>query len=134
MIVLDASVTVELVLATPTGDKVESLIEKAGESLNAPHLLSVEVTHVLRRFVRSKTITAKSAQSALGELSGLPINRWRHEPLIARMWDLRNNLTAYDATYVALAEALEAKLITTDARLHRFATALIDVEIVDTLN
>jgi len=133
VIVLDASVMVELILATPTGERVESLLEKAGEPLNAPHLLSVEVTHVLRRLVRSKVVTDASAQAALGHLSWLPVRRWGHEPLLDRMWDLRDNLSAYDASYVALAEALEARLVTTDARLHRFATTWVDVEMVDTL-
>ncbi|MBA2768778.1 MAG: type II toxin-antitoxin system VapC family toxin [Sporichthyaceae bacterium] len=134
MIVVDASVIVELVLATPTGARLESRLASLGQPLNAPHLLSVEVVHVLRRFLRAGSVTADSAEAAVEELEQLPITRWAHEPLLARMWDLRANMTAYDATYVVLAEALGGTLITTDERLRRAAADFAEVDFLPTVS
>ncbi len=88
-----------------------------GGPLLAPSLIDAEVLHVLRRYAFAGFISSASADRAIGELKGLDMTRYPHRDLIERVWALRHNLTAYDATYVALAEALDAPLITCDARL-----------------
>lgn len=117
MIVLDASAVIELLMRTATGASVERRIADADESLHAPHLMSVEVSQVLRRLVLDRTLSPRRAHQALEDLADLPVDRYAHEPLLERMWALRSNLTAYDATYVALSEALDAPLLTADRRL-----------------
>ncbi|MGH3455540.1 MAG: type II toxin-antitoxin system VapC family toxin [Actinomycetes bacterium] len=130
MIVLDASAAVEMVLGTPSGAAVTQ--EVRSQRLNAPHLLAVEVTQALRGMVMRGTIAEQEAVASLADLRSLLIRRWRHEPLLERAWELRANLTAYDAVYVALAEALEAVLVTTDARLARAGGHDATVEVVTT--
>ena len=90
---------------------------KRGETLHAPHLLDLEVLQVLRRYAAAGEISAERAREALDDLAAFRLRRWAHEPLTLRIWDLRQNLTAYDAAYVALAEALGAPLLTRDRRL-----------------
>jgi len=119
MIVLDASAVVELLLGTLLGRSVAARIADPGLSLHAPHLVDVEVARTLRRFVRSADLDAPSAAAALEDLCALDVERHSHEPLLDRVWALRDNLTAYDAVYVALAEALGATLLTCDGRLAR---------------
>ena len=114
MIILDASAAIEWLLRTPPGIRIDKRIFSPSESLHAPHLLDVEVAQVLRRYVRDKTITAQRGQEALDDLGDLPLNRYPHDFLLSRVWDLRANLTAYDAVYVALAELLDAPLLTRD--------------------
>jgi predicted nucleic acid-binding protein len=117
MIVLDASAVLELLLATPAGGRVAERVADPGESLHSPHLLAVEVAQVLRRYVRTGAVDGTRAEGALVDLDELDVARYDHEPLLPRMWELRANLTAYDATYVALAEVLTAPLLTLDERL-----------------
>lgn len=117
MLVLDASATLEWLLGRPAGDGVAARLTRPGESVHVPHLWSVEVAQVLRRFTSSGTITANRGRQALAVVSELPAVRYPHEPLLGRAWQLRDNVTAYDAVYVALAEALNAPLLTTDGRL-----------------
>jgi predicted nucleic acid-binding protein len=130
VIVLDASAVIELLLHTEPGDAVAARIAPAAESLHGPHLLSVEVSQVLRRFVAAGTIGDDSGAIALADLAQIDIERYDHEPLLPRMWELRANLTMYDAAYVALAEVLDAPLLTFDRRLadspgHRAAIELL---------
>ena len=117
MIVTDASVIVELLLRTPDARRIEGRVLDAGEPLAAPALLDVEVAQVLRRYVLRREIPAIHGQTAIGLLGRFPIRRHHHGPLLSRIWELRENLTAYDATYVALAEGLGATLLTRDAAL-----------------
>lgn len=117
MIVLDASAAIEWLLQTPTGITIDKRIFSPPVALHAPHLLDVEVAQVLRRYVRDKTIAAQRGQEALEDLSDLVLNRYPHDFLIPRVWELRATLTAYDAVYVALAEALEAPLLTCDGKI-----------------
>lgn len=117
MIVLDASATIEWLLQSPTGVKIDQRIFSPLESLHAPHLLDVEVTQVLRRYVRDKAITARRGQEALEDLADMPLSRYPHDLLIPRIWELRATLTAYDAAYVALAELLDARLLTCDGKI-----------------
>jgi predicted nucleic acid-binding protein len=119
LIVLDASAAVEVLLQTAAGaPRTERLLDPA-ESLHAPHLLDIEVAQVLRRFVRRGELSSDRARQALDDLASLPLERYSHEILLPRVWRLRENLTAYDAVYVALAEILGATLWTCDGRLAR---------------
>jgi predicted nucleic acid-binding protein len=85
--------------------------------MHAPHLLDLEVAQALRRLVHLKEVTRSRAQQALDDHAGLVIERYSHRELLARIWQLRQSVTAYDAAYVALAEALNAPLLTCDAKL-----------------
>jgi predicted nucleic acid-binding protein len=117
MIVLDASAAVELVLGSARGATVRAWIQRPDESLHAPHLLDVEVASVLRRYQLSGELSADDGREALADLAGLDIARYAHDPLLPRVWELRTSVTAYDAVYLALAEVLEAPLLTLDRRL-----------------
>ena len=117
MIVLDASALVELILATPTGQAIAGRIADPSEGLHAPHLADIEVVQALRRYVREGEIDVDTAETALDDLRALDLQRHAHEPLLARVWELRKNLTAYDAVYVALAEVLDGVVLTCDRRL-----------------
>lgn len=117
MIVLDASAVIELLLNTELGAVVSARITPLDESLHAPHVLSIEVTQVMRRYVRAGAVRHDVARAGLDDLADLDIARYDHEPLLDRVWELRENLTAYDAAYVALAEVLGAPLLTLDSRL-----------------
>lgn len=117
MIVVDASAVLEILLQTPAAAKVGRRIFAAGETLHAPHLLDLEVAQVLRRYSRSSIVSAKRASEALADLADLPLNRYPHLVLLPRIWQLRHNVTAYDAAYLALAEALDAPLVTRDRAL-----------------
>ena len=119
MIVLDASAVVELVLGSPRGASVRERVEQRDETLHAPHLLDVEVASVLRRYQLSGELSAADGREALADLAGLDIVRYAHDPLLPRVWELRTRVTAYDAVYLALAEMLEAPLLTLDRRLAR---------------
>jgi predicted nucleic acid-binding protein len=117
LIVLDASATLEWLLQTPRGVRVGSRIFSARENLHAPHLIDVELAQALRRFVAVHSLSVSRAEEALQDLTDLRVRRYPHTPFLPRIWSLRNNLTSYDALYVALAEALDAPLVTCDAKL-----------------
>jgi predicted nucleic acid-binding protein len=117
VIVLDASTLVELLLGTKSGRAIAVRIADPALGLHVPHLADVEVTQALRRFVRDGQLGAAAASSALEGLRALDLERHPHEPLLDRVWALRDKLSAYDAVYVALAEALDTLLLTCDARL-----------------
>ena len=117
MIVLDASAAVDWLLQTPAGRQIERRIFLRNDSLYAPHLLDLEIGQVLRRLARESLVTAQRASEAIQDLLDLRIMRYPHFVLLGRIWQLRHNLSAYDAAYIALAEELEAPLITRDARL-----------------
>lgn len=117
MIVVDASAMLEVLLRTKAASDVERYLFAPGETLHAPHLLDVEVVQVVRRYVAGGEFDVARGGAALADMSDLPLRRYPHDILIPRVWALRNNLTAYDAVYVALAEALDAPLLTRDRRL-----------------
>ncbi len=117
MIVVDASALIEALLRTPAAQDVEGRLFAPGQTLHAPHVLDVEVAQVIRRYTANGEINAERGRLALADLADLPLRRYPHDFLLPRIWDLRNNLTAYDAAYVALAEALDTKLLTRDRRL-----------------
>lgn len=117
MIVLDASAALELLLNSTLADKVAKRVFEPDQSLHAPHLIDLEIAQVLRRLVRQERIDANRANLAFQDLADLPMTRYPHQMLLPRIWHLRNNATAYDAAYVALAEALGATLLTCDQAL-----------------
>ena len=117
MIVLDASAAIEWLLQSPAGVRVDKRIFSVSQSLHAPHLLDVEVAQVLRRYVREKTISEQRGEEALEDLGDLLLNRYPHDFLLPRVWKLRATLTAYDAVYIALAEVLDAPLLTCDNKI-----------------
>jgi predicted nucleic acid-binding protein len=129
VIVLDASAAVHLVLRTPAGNAVEARLFDRPEPLHAPALIDLEVLHVLRRHDNARQLTGAEATAALEAWLATPVQRWSHEDLARRIWSLRATLTAYDAAYIALAEMLDATLVTTDAKLAAAPghTARIDV-------
>jgi len=129
VLVVDASVLV-VALADDGPDGDASRARLRGETLAAPELVDLEVASVLRRQNRAGVLDARRAQLALGDLAALPMRRAPHVPLLGRCWELRDNLTAYDAAYVALAEALDATLLTGDRRLARAAGPTCNIEVL----
>lgn len=117
MIVVDASAVAEVVLRRPAAAAVQHRIHDMRESLHAPHLIDVEVASVVRRYAARGEISGERGPEALDDLIDFPIRRHPHGLLLHRIWELRHNLSAYDAAYVALAEALDAPLVTRDQRL-----------------
>jgi predicted nucleic acid-binding protein len=117
VIVVDASALLEFLLQTPLGTRVEARLFRDGDEFHAPHLVDVEVTQGLRRLVRTREVTADRAVEAITDLADLDLHRHAHLDLLTRAWNLRENVTAYDAMYIALAEALGATVITCDAPL-----------------
>lgn len=117
MIVLDASALIEVLLRSGRAHAIERRIFATGETLHVPHLIDIEVAHVLRRFWLLGDLDEERGRAALSDLADFPLARYPHSVLLARMWALRRQLTGYDAAYVALAEALDATLLTCDAKL-----------------
>jgi predicted nucleic acid-binding protein len=116
LIVVDASVLAPALADDGVGgDRVRERL--AGESIAAPELVDLEVASVLRRAARAGRLDERRSGQALADLAALPISRAPHLPLLTRIWELRANITVYDAAYVALAEALSAPLLTADAAL-----------------
>jgi predicted nucleic acid-binding protein len=117
VIVVDASALLEVLLNTSHAGRVAARLFAPGETLHAPHLLDLEVAQVLRRYTAAGALTDARGAEAVDDLRDLPLERYAHTLFMERIWQLRRNLTAYDAAYVALAEALEAPLVTRDAAL-----------------
>ena len=130
MIVIDASALLEVLLRTRRAPGIETWLFGTLQSLHSPHLLDIEVAQVIRRFAMAREIDVERAQAALDDLMGFPIWRHPHDFLLPRVWALRNNFSAYDAAYVALAEVLEATLLTHDRRLAAAARQHVSVELV----
>ena len=119
MIVLDASAATDFLLerGAPGRWVAERLLE--AESVHAPHLIDSEVVNALRQLMARGDATVAMGDAAVAALQDMPILRYPARPLLERIWQLRPGLTAFDATYVALAEVLAAPLVTTDGRLAR---------------
>jgi predicted nucleic acid-binding protein len=133
MLVVDASAVTELLLGRPAAGAVAQQLRDNDFDLHAPQLLDVEVLSALRRVVAAGDASAERAGEAVADLLDLPIERYGHDGLVPRIWELRENLSAYDAAYVALAEAIAdegAPLITADVRLARAVGAHTRVRVI----
>jgi predicted nucleic acid-binding protein len=130
MIVIDASAMLEVLLRTPAAEAVERRLFESRQTTHAPHLIDVEVAQVIRRYAATRELDADRGRAALADLADFPLRRYPHDLLLPRVWESRNNLTAYDAVYVALAEALDAPLLTSDKRLATTAGHHARVELV----
>lgn len=118
MIVVDAGVLFEVVADTPDAPELRQRLASAPDQV-APALIDAEVSAVVQSQHRRGELDATAARQAVDDLRAWPGERWPHAPFLDRVWDLRDNVRAYDAFYVALAEALDATLLTRDARLAR---------------
>ena len=129
MIVVGASVLAPaLADDSADGDRVRERLR--GEQLTAPELIDLEVVSTLRRAARAGRLDDRRSGQVLTDLAALPLNRVPHLPLLSRIWELRDNLTAYDAAYVALAEALDALFLTADGPLGRASGVRCEVEVL----
>lgn len=126
MIVIDASAAVDLLLGTERAVGIAQMLGSVTEA-HAPELIDPEVIAVVRRWTLRGWLAVEAGGQAVDELGELAIVRHRHVALRRRAWELRDRCSAYDACYLALAEALGAELLTTDARLGRAAYGLVDV-------
>lgn len=129
MIVVDSSAVIEVLFRSRTGKKIEEVIFTPFENLCAPHLIDLEISQVLRRYCASGDISPERAKNALEDFIDMPVTRYPHDIFLHRIWELRENITAYDASYVALAEALPATLITCDKRLASSALHEADIKL-----
>ena len=119
MIVLDASVVVELLTNGPLADALQDDLAERDESVIVPHILDVEVASALRSMAAGQRIDKYQSGQLLAELAAFPAERYAHTPLLGRIWELRHNFTPYDAAYIALAEATASVLYTSDTRLSK---------------
>jgi predicted nucleic acid-binding protein len=117
VIVIDASALLEVLLNRPAVERLARRLHDPLETLHAPHLIDLEVAQALRRYQAAGEMSPQRAREALQALMQMPLERHPHWPLLDRIWELRHNLTAYDAAYIALAEALDAPLLTCDRAL-----------------
>jgi predicted nucleic acid-binding protein len=130
MIILDASAVVDLLVepAAATGQLRASI--RTASLVHAPHLMDAEVTSALRRQVLQGRIDQITARRAIRRLAAMRVKLWPHQPLLGRAFALRHQLSAYDAIYVAMAEATGATLVTRDERLARATGHRARVEVV----
>ncbi len=130
MIVVDASALLEVLLQTPAAGVVSNRIFRRGEALAAPHLIDLEVAQVLRRYNLMGELDDQRGREALEDLADMPLSRFSHPDLLPRIWELRHNVTAYDAAYLALAEVIGVPLVTRDARLAGAVGHEVNVEVL----
>jgi predicted nucleic acid-binding protein len=129
VIVVDASViAAALIREDFAADRLRARL--AGERLAAPAVIDIEVVSTWRGFARAGRVPARRAEVALADLAGMRLERAPHGPLMPRIWELRDHLSAYDAAYVALAEAYETVLLTGDGRLSRAPGIQCEVELL----
>lgn len=119
MIVLDASVVVELLTNGALAGSIRTALAARDDSFIVPHLIDVEVVSALRRLAWDKRIDSHRSSQLLAALATLPAERYSHTPLLDRIWQLRHNFTSCDAAYIALAEATGSVLYTCDEKLQR---------------
>ncbi|MBA2697531.1 MAG: type II toxin-antitoxin system VapC family toxin [Nocardioidaceae bacterium] len=128
MIVLDTSALLDVLIGRPASQSLLARLAR-DDDLHAPHLIDIEVLHALRRLVRTSVVRSDRAAEARADLAELSITRYPLGSMADRVWELRGNLTAYDAAFVALAEALGASLITCDRRLAKASSHRARVEV-----
>lgn len=116
MIVVDASCLVEVLIGSPGGNEIRRRLSREPDQA-APHIVDVEAFSVIRQRYRAKSLDRTAATQAIEDLQSWPGERFGHQLLLARAWELRDTVRGWDAMYVALAEVLEATLLTTDLRL-----------------
>lgn len=131
MIVVDASALLEFLLQTPLGTRVEARLFRDEDEFHSPHLIDVEVAQGLRRLVRAGEVSPDRAVEAIADLVDLDLHRHAHLDLLTRAWKLRGNVTAYDAMYVALAEALDATVVTCDIPLAEVRGHSVTIEAIE---
>jgi predicted nucleic acid-binding protein len=122
---------VEVLLNRPSGERLARRLRDPDETLHAPHLIDLEVAQTLRRYQAVGEMSPQRARQALLAFVQMPLERHPHWPFLDRIWELRRNITAYDAAYIALAEALGVPLLTCDRALasapgHRAVVELIE--------
>jgi predicted nucleic acid-binding protein len=130
VIVVDASALLEFLLQTPLGARVEARLFRDQDEFHSPHLIDVEVTQGLRRLVRAGEVSADRAAEAIEDLIDLDLHRHAHLDLLTRSWKLRDTVTAYDAMYIALAEALDATVVTCDTPLAKTPGHRAHIEVI----
>lgn len=130
MIVVDSSIIVEVLLRTKSAHLIEKKIFSKGQTLHAPHLIDVEIAQVIRRYTSSHELTPERGFQAIEDLIDFRISRYSHDIMLPRIWELRTNMTAYDAAYVALAEMLDSPLLTRDAKLARSPGTIAKIELI----
>jgi predicted nucleic acid-binding protein len=130
VIVVDASALIEALLGTAAAERVEKKLFDRGETIHAPHLIDLEVTQILRRYAIGREVAAERCRTALEDMQVFPLIRHAHDLLLPRIWELRQNVSAYDGAYVALAEFLGATLVTRDRRLAAAPGLRAHVEVV----
>jgi predicted nucleic acid-binding protein len=131
VIVVDASALLEFLLQTSLGARVEARLFREDDELHAPHLLDVEIVQGLRRLVRTGEVSSGRADEAIADLTDLDVHRHAHVDLLRRAWKLRDNISAYDAIYVALAEAIAAPVVTCDGPLSKAPGHRARIEVID---
>ena len=131
MIVVDASALLEFLLQTPIGARVEARLFRDEDEFHSPHLIDVEVTQGLRRLVRAGEVSAGRAADGIADPADLDLHRHPHLDLLTRAWKLRKNVTAYDAMYVGLAEALDAPIVTCDTPLAKAPGHRARIEVIE---
>ena len=128
--VLDASGAIEFLLNTTRGKRVAERLADEAEVVHVPHLIDVEISQVLRRYVLRGALSERLGSTALRRWRSFDVERYPHEPFLDRVWQLRANFSAYDAVYVALAEALSTVLITGDRKLAGAPGANAPIELI----
>jgi predicted nucleic acid-binding protein len=130
VIVVDSSVILEVLLRTKSAQTIEKKIFSRGQTLHAPHLIDLEIAQVIRRYASAGEITSERGTQAIEDFTDLRITRYPHDILLPRIWDLRTNMTAYDAAYVVLAEILDSPLLTRDSKLSRSSVTTAKVQLI----
>jgi predicted nucleic acid-binding protein len=130
VIVVDASALLEFLLQTPLGSRIETRLFRDDTEFHVPHVVDVEVVQALRRLVRMGEVSSRRAHEAIADLIDLDLHRHPHLDLLGRAWKLRDNFSAYDAMYVALAEAIGASLVTCDGPLAAAPGHTAQIEVI----
>ena len=128
--VLDASGAIEFLLNTAAGKRLGARLADETVVVHVPHLIDLEIAQVLRRYARHGTLSTRTGMLALERWRSLDVQRYSHEPFLDRIWQLRDNVTAYDAVYVALAQALPAVLFTGDRKLAGTPGVNVAIELI----